>query len=99
MKKWVFSLLLAALCLASDAPKTAAGVFTGVVHDNKCVGPACATECPISKDPVYTLQAGDDAWVLSDAQKSAPYAGKKVTVTGTLVDGYKLKVISIVAAR
>jgi hypothetical protein len=99
MTKWVFSLLLVAVCLASDATKTMTGVFTGVVHDNKCVGPACATLCPISKDPVYTLQAGDDAWVLSDAKKSAPYAGKKVTVTGTLVDGYKLKVISIVAAR
>jgi hypothetical protein len=95
MKKWVFSLLLAALCLASDTPKT----FTGVVHDNKCAGPACATECPISKDPVYTLQASDDAWVLSDAKQSAPYAGKKVTVAGTLADGNKLKVISIAPAR
>ena len=45
-------------------------------------GPECATLCPISKDPVYTLQTGDEAWVLSDAKKSAPYTGKKVTVTG-----------------
>jgi len=95
MRTCLLPLLLAGLCMAADAPKT----FTGVVHDNKCVGPECATLCPVSKNPVYTLQTGDEAWVLSDAKKSAPYTGKKVTITATPMIGNKLKVISIVAAR
>jgi hypothetical protein len=95
MSKFVLPFVLAGFCMAADAPKT----FTGVIHDNKCAGPECATLCAISKQPVYTLQAGDEAWVLSDAKKSAPWAGKKVTITATPTIGNKLKVISIVAAR
>jgi hypothetical protein len=95
MKRWFLLPLLAGLSMAADAPRT----FTGVVHDNRCVGPECATFCPTTKEPVYTLQTADEAWVLSDPKRSAPYVGKKVTVTATPVIGNKLKVISIVAAR
>lgn len=84
----------AGLCMAGGAPKT----FTGVVHDNRCVGPNCARQCPSTKAPVYTLQSGEDAWVLSNAKTSAQFVGKKVVVTGA-VDGNKLIVTSIVPAK
>ena len=94
--KWC-ALLLAAVGLsgAPNAPKT----FTGVIHDNRCVGPNCATQCPVTKNPVYTLQSGEDAWVLSDQKTPARYAGKKVIVTGTVGADNKLKVTSIAPAR
>jgi hypothetical protein len=82
--------------MAGGARKT----FTGVIHDNRCVGPNCATQCPIDKSPVYTLQSGDDAWVLSyrkmPGQKTpARYIGKQVVVTGTPGPGNRLTVASI----
>jgi hypothetical protein len=94
--KWLVLLLTAAgLCRGADAPKT----FTGVIHDNRCVGANCATQCPVTKGPKYTLQSGNDAWVLSDQKLPARYAGKKVIVTGTVGAGNTLKVTSIIAAR
>lgn len=94
--RWCISpLLLACLCLAGTAPKT----FVGVIHDNRCVGPACATQCPINKAPTYTLQSGDDAWMLSDQKTPAKYAGKKVIVTGTVGANNRLIVTSIVPAK
>lgn len=57
--------------------------LTGVIHSNQCVGPACATQCPIDKDPVYTLQTEDRAWRLNDAHTAARLVGKKVKITGT----------------
>jgi hypothetical protein len=95
MRQCVLALVLTGLCMAGDMPKT----YTGVVHDNKCVGPECATLCAINKNPVYTLQVGNEAFVLSDAKKSAPYTGKTVTVTATPMIGNKLRIISIAAAR
>jgi hypothetical protein len=94
--KWC-ALLLAAvgLCLGENAPRT----FIGVVHDNRCKGPNCATQCPITKGPTYTLQSGDEAWVLSDQKTPAQYVGKKVAVTGTIGADNKLKVSSIAPAR
>jgi hypothetical protein len=83
------------LCLGEKAQKT----FTGTIHDNKCVGPNCATQCPVTKGPTYTLQSGEDAWVLSDQKTPAQYVGKKVVVTGTIEANNKLKVTSIVPAR
>jgi hypothetical protein len=76
------SVRIAALILIAAAG-CAAQTFTGVVHSNQCVGPACATQCPINKEPVYTLQTEDRAWVLSDAKTAARVVGKKVTITGT----------------
>lgn len=95
MKRCALLVALAGLCLAGGARKT----FTGVIHDNRCVGPNCATQCPINKGPVYTLQSGDDAWVLNYQKSPAPYVGKKVVVTGTPGPDNKLNVASIVPAE
>ena len=95
MKRCILLVALAGLCLAGSARKT----FTGVIHDNRCVGPNCATQCPINKSPVYTLQSGDDAWLLSDQKTPAKYIGKKVVVTGTPGPDNKLNVASIVPAE
>jgi len=76
--------------------------FTGTIRDNKCVGLACATMCPVDKDPVYTLQTSEGAWVLSDskqaAQLAAKFAGQQVIVKGT-ASGNRLKVESVTAAN
>jgi hypothetical protein len=94
--KWCALLVAAAgLCLGAGAQKT----FTGVIHDNRCVGPNCARQCPSTKDPVYTLQSGEDAWRLSYAKRPDQYVGKKVVVTGALGPDNKLKVNSIVLAK
>jgi hypothetical protein len=74
----------ACLLILSAAAFAAARVSVqGVIHSNQCVGAACATQCPINKDPVYTLQTEDRAWVLTDSKVAAPLAGKRVTIIGT----------------
>ena len=94
--KWAAVFLVTAgFCLGEQAPKT----FIGVVHDNRCVGPNCATQCPVTKGPTYTLQSGEEGWVLSDQKTPARYVGRKVVVTGTVDADNKLKVISIAPAR
>jgi hypothetical protein len=94
--KWGALLLLAAgLCVGDRDP----GRFTGIIHDNRCVGPNCATQCPVTRDPVYTLQSGEQAWVLTDRKTPAQFVGRKVVVTGTVEADNKLKVLSIAPAR
>jgi hypothetical protein len=95
MKGFAFLLSIAGLCIAGTPAKT----FTGVIHDNQCVGPNCATQCPVTKGPKYTLQSGDEAWVLSDQKTPAQYVGRKVIVTGMIEANNKLKVTSIVPAK
>jgi hypothetical protein len=95
MKGCVALLLTVGFAIAGESPKT----FVGVVHDNHCVGPNCATQCPIRKEPVYTLQSGEDAFILTGAKNSAQYVGKKVVITGRIASGNKLKVTSIGPAR
>jgi hypothetical protein len=95
MRSWALLVAVAGLCVAGSALKT----FTGVVHDNRCVGANCARQCPITKDPKYTLQSGDDAWLLSDQKTAARFTGKKVNVTGTIGAGNRLNVVSIVPAK
>ncbi len=90
----VCALALSAALFAADATRT----FTGFVHSNQCVGPACATQCPIDKDPVYTLQTEDRAWVLNDAKIAAAYTGRKVQITGT-AEGNKIAIISVKPAK
>jgi hypothetical protein len=86
--------LMAASLAAAPATKT----FVGVIHDNRCFGPNCATQCPVKKTSVYTLQAGDQAFLLSDQKSPARFTGRMVIVTGTVEPDNKLKVVSIVPA-
>jgi hypothetical protein len=90
--------LFAGLVLAGTADATAPTTFRGVIHDNRCVGPNCARQCPVIKDPKYTLQTEDEALVLSDQKTAARYNGKRVVVTGRITGTNKLQVISIVPA-
>jgi len=94
-KRCALILVAAGLCFGGTVEKT----FTGVIHDNRCVGPNCATQCPVTKGPKYTLQSGDEAWLLSDQKTPAQYVGRKVVVTGTVEAANRLKVTSIVPAR
>jgi hypothetical protein len=98
--KWLALLLsIAGLCFGGNAVKT----LTGVIHDNRCMGPNCATQCPVTKGPKYTLQSGDEAWVLikatGDRQTFAQYVGRKVIVTGAFGADNTLKVASVAPAR
>jgi hypothetical protein len=82
--------LAAASLTAGENPRT----FTGTVVDDDC-GAHCATFCPLVKGIRYTLQAGDEAYVLSDQKTAAHYAGKQVVVKGTLTITNRLQVSSI----
>jgi hypothetical protein len=95
MKWCALLLLIVGLCFGGNAVKT----FTGIIHDNRCVGPNCATQCPVTKEPKYTLQSGDAAWLLSDQKTPAQYVGRKVIVTGSVGADNTLKVTSIAAAK
>lgn len=84
--RWCALLLaVAGLGFSGKTPQT----YTGVIHDNRCAGPSCATQCPINKGPTYTLQSGDEAWVLTDQKTPARYVGAD----------NKLHVVSIAPAR
>jgi hypothetical protein len=95
MKRCALFLATAAICMAGAAQKT----FIGVIHDNRCVGPNCARQCPVTRTPKYTLQSGDEAWVLSDQTAPARFSGKKVVVIGTPGPRNTLVVASIVATK
>ena len=70
--------------------------FTGVITDSMCadgdhshmkMGPTdgeCTKACVSEHDAMYVLYDGKSAYVLSDQKTPEKFAGKKVTVTGTL---------------
>lgn len=95
MKWCAWMVAFTGLSMAAASGKT----FTGVIHDNRCVGPNCARQCASTKDPVYTLQSGEDAWVLSGARTPDRYVGQKVVVTGVIEPNNRLRVVSIVPAK
>ena len=88
---WAFVWAGAGLYAAEARDRT----FTGVIYDNRCSDGVCATQCPVSKTPKYTLQTGSDGWLLTDQKTPVKYLGKKVTVTGHPTGGNRLKVVSI----
>src|SRR5689334_5106883 len=103
MKQIAIFLTGTALLMAAGEKKT----LTGVVSDEMCgadhkmmnVKPdsKCVTEC-VKMGSKYVLLSGSNVYVLSDQKTPEKFAGKKVTVTGT-VDGKNLKVDSIAAAK
>lgn len=102
------SFLVAGALLASAANQQ---TFTGVVTDTMCgkdhammkVNPdsKCVLECvKHDKTNKYALFDGKNVYVLSDQKTPEQFAGKKVTVTGTLFEKTKiLKVDSMAAAQ
>ncbi len=102
------SVLFAGALLASAANQQ---TFTGVVTDTMCgkdhammkVTPdsKCVLDCVKHDKAVkYALLVGTNVYVFSDQKTPEQFAGKKVTVTGTLFEKTKiLKVDSIGAAQ
>lgn len=107
MMKLASILFAGALVASAAAPRT----FTGVITDTMCgkdhaamkVSPdaKCVVECvKHDKANKYALFDGKNVYVLSDQRTPEQFAGKKVSVTGTLYEKTKiLKVDSITAAR
>jgi len=92
MKRLSFSLLIIAALTAAPAKLK----FTGIVTDSMCadadhsqmrMGPTdaeCTKACVEAHGATYVLYDGKHSYTLSDQQTPEKFAGKKVTVTGTL---------------
>jgi len=86
--------------------------FTGTITDSECttadhsrmkMGPTdaeCTIACVLAHGALYVLYDGKDIYTLSDQKTPEKFAGKKVTVTGTLDAKAKtIQVDSILAAK
>ena len=86
--------LLLALTALSAAPRKQ--TFTGIISDAMCgsgghaamrMGPTdaeCTIACIDAHGAQYVLYDGRNVYALSDQQTPQPFAGRRVTVTGTL---------------
>lgn len=108
MKRLFFGLLMLGALAAQPGKRT----FTGAITDSMCalgdhsqmqMGPtdaACTVACVNAHGALYVLWDGKEAYTLSDQKSPEQFAGKKVTVTGTLDAKTKtIQVVSIVAAK
>jgi len=100
--------LAVAAVSAAQSPRT----FTGVITDSMCatgdhsqmrMGPTdaeCTTACIEEHGATYVLYDGTNAYELSDQKAPQKFAGKKVTIAGTLdAKRRTIQVRSITAAR
>ena len=108
MKPLIFSFfIIAALGAAQGKQK-----FTGAITDSMCTeadhsrmrmgstDAECTIACVSAHGAMYVLYDGKEAYTLSDQQTPEKFAGKKVTVTGTLDAKTKtIQVDSITAAK
>ncbi|MGP0073219.1 MAG: hypothetical protein ACLPWF_14975 [Bryobacteraceae bacterium] len=107
-RKFVLFALVAAAALAAPPKQT----FSGVVTDSMCedgdhshmrMGPTdaeCTVACVNTHGATYVLYDGKNAYTLSDQKTPEKFAGKKVSVTGTLDAKTKIiQVDSIAAAK
>jgi len=105
-------LLLSLLILAALAAAPGKRKFTGTITDSMCatadhssmrMGPTdaeCTIACVAAHGASYVLYDGKGAYNLSDQQTPEKFAGKKVTVTGTLDAKTKtIQVDSMTAAK
>ena len=100
------------LAFASLSAAPASRTFTGTITDDMCalaghasmrMGPTdadCTRACVSVHGASYVLLDGKTVYVLSDQKMPDRFAGKKVTVVGTLDEKTKtIRVESIAAAR
>jgi len=92
MKPFIWSMVVVAALTAAPGKQT----FTGVITDSMCAtgdhsrmrmgsnDAECTIACVQSHGAQYMLYDGKESYTLSDQQKPEKFAGKKVTVTGTL---------------
>ena len=103
----IIAVLVAAPVFAQGTQK-----FTGVVTDSMCssadhkgmrMGPTdaeCTVACVLAHGALYVLYDGKEVYTLSDQTAPEKFAGKKVTVTGTLDAKTKtIRMDSIIAAK
>ena len=108
MKTLIFSLLIIAALPAAQGKRT----FTGAITDSMCAAAdhsrmrmgstdaECTIACNSAHGAMYVLYDGKEAFTLSDQQTPEKFAGKKVTVTGTLdARSRTIHVDSIAAAK
>ena len=108
MKLLLFCLLALAAPVAGQSRQT----FTGTITDSMCADAdhgrmrmgdtdeECAKACVEAHDATYVLYDGLATYELSDQKAPVPFAGRKVTVSGTLDAKTKtITVESIVAAK
>jgi hypothetical protein len=108
MKSLIFSLLIVATLSAAQGKQK----FTGTITDDMCptgdhsvmrmgsTNAECAIACNSAHGASYVLYDGKNAYALSDQQTPEKFAGKKVTVTGTLdAKTKKIQVDSIAEAK
>ena len=108
MKSLFFSLLIVSTLAAAQAKQT----FTGTITDSMCpagdhsrmrmgsTDAECTLACVSAHGADFVLYDGKEVYTLSDQQTPEKFAGKKVTVTGTLDTKTKtIRVDSITAAK
>ena len=109
---WVFSSALILLILGWLAFAQGQRKFTGTVTDSMCatadhsrmrMGPTdaeCTVACVFAHGAQYVLYDGREVYTLSDQKTPEQFAGKKVTVTGTLDTRTRtIQMSSITAAK
>ena len=105
------SLIVSLFAIAALAP-AASRMFTGTITDSMCanadhssmrMGPTageCTKACVEEHDAKFVLYDGKEAYVLSDQRTPEEFAGRKVTVRGTLDAKTKtIQVDSMAAAK
>lgn len=92
MKPLIPTLLVLAALAFAQGKRT----FSGVITDSMCANgdhshmrmgandAECTVACVEAHGAQYVLYDGKEAYTLSDQTKPEKFAGKKVTVTGTL---------------
>ena len=108
MKPLIIGLIVVAALAAAQAKPA----FTGAITDSMCAAAdhsrmrmgstdaECTIACVSAHDAMYVLYDGKEAYILSDQRTPEKFAGKKVTVTGTLDAKTKtIRVDSITAAK
>ena len=108
MRKWLFLGLGAVVALAAPPKQTFAGVITDSMcedgdHSHMRMGPTdaeCTKACVDAHGATYVLYDGKNVYTLSDQKTPEKFAGKRVTVSGTLDAKAKIiQVESISAAK
>ena len=105
-------LICSLLLIAGPAPAQEKRTFTGIVTDSICAtadhsrmrmgsnDADCTIACIDAHGALYVLYDGKNAYTLSDQKTPEKFAGKKVTVTGTLdARVSKIQVDSIIEAK